>query len=387
MNEQIKKMSRSHRKHINALVLQGGGALGAYQCGVFEAWVRTNRSIDWVVGVSIGAVNAALIAGNVPEKRLQRLHEFWELVSSGPGQTLSQAFIGRPLQNQMSSWYASVFGVPGLFYPRLNPLLLLGGQAPVLSYYDVAPLKQTLTQLVDFDLINDKKVRLSVGAVNVRTGNSVYFDNETHLITPDHILASGALPPGFAPVHIDGEDYWDGGIVSNTPLRYALDFRPKGERLLILQVDLFSARGEMPETMAQVAQRHKDIMYSSRTRANTDDSLSDVRFNQALHAIMGKLPTELQKDPNVVALKRMMKANEDPIDVVHLIYRTKPHEFESKDYEFSHQSMVERWEAGLRDMRVSMEHPAWTDVEKDLPGINVYDLASRSQVAIKRFPA
>ena len=209
-----------------ALVLQGGGALGAYQAGVYAGVFERHRALDWVAGVSIGAINAALIAGNAPEMRVERLREFWDLVSSGPAQRVPTWCVDRTAFNQWSATTTAMFGVPGFFEPRRTPALLLGGSAPVLSYYDTAPLKSTLERLVDFDRINHPEVRFSVGAVNVRTGNSIYFDNTVQRIGPEHIMASGALPPGFAPVHIDGEDYWDGGIVSNTPLQYVLDTHP-----------------------------------------------------------------------------------------------------------------------------------------------------------------
>jgi NTE family protein len=193
-----------------ALVLQGGGALGAYQGGVYEALLERDGKLDWVAGVSIGAVNAALIAGNAPEKRVAKLREFWELVSSGPGQSLPVGWGDRTVASQWSAASATIMGIPGLFRPRMDGMLLLGGAAPVLSYYDTSPLKSTLERLVDFDRINRREMRLSVGAVDVRTGNSVYFDNQTHKIRVEHIMASSALPPGFPPVHIDGADYWDG---------------------------------------------------------------------------------------------------------------------------------------------------------------------------------
>ena len=206
-----------------ALVLQGGGALGAYQAGVYAGVFEKHKALDWVAGVSIGAVNAALIAGNPPERRVDRLREFWDLVSSGPTQRLPAWWGGdRATLNQWSAAAVAMFGVPGFFEPRRTPALLMGGAAPLLSYYDTSPLKSTLERLVDFDRINHCETRFSVGAVNVRTGNSLYFDNTVQRIGPEHIMASGALPPGFAPVHIDGEDYWDGGIVSNTPLQYVL---------------------------------------------------------------------------------------------------------------------------------------------------------------------
>ena len=213
------------------LVLQGGGALGAYQAGVFESLAACNSQPQWVAGISIGAINAALIAGNAPELRLERLREFWHLVSSSPDLTPLWAAMAptRAWANETSAGQAMLFGVPGFFTPRLPPPPLQpAGTLPAISWYDTTPLRQTLERLVDFDRLNNGAMRLSVGAVNVRSGNFAYFDSANHRIDVRHILASGALPPGFAPVEIDGEFYWDGGLVSNTPLQYVLD-QPSGK--------------------------------------------------------------------------------------------------------------------------------------------------------------
>ncbi|CAN5544404.1 patatin-like phospholipase family protein [soil metagenome] len=364
-----------------ALVLQGGGALGSYQAGVYDAFFERQPRLDWVAGVSIGAINAALIAGNAPEHRIARLREFWHQVSSGMGQRVPPGLGDRSALNQWSATSAALFGIPGFFKPRLDPSLLLGGAAQVLSYYDTAPLKETLERLVDFDRINSREMRLSVGAVNVRNGNSIYFDNMTQQIGPEHIMASGALPPGFPPVHIDGEDYWDGGIVSNTPLQYVLDEHPRTRPLVVLQVDLFSARGNMPHTLSEVAQRQKDIIYSSRTRMNTDALSANVNLQQALADLIAKLPPQLRDDPSVAALSAHM--THQPIDIVHLIYRNKPYELESKDYEFSRSTVIEHWEAGMRDMRHALAHPEWLESATE-NGVTTYDMAVTDAPQVRR---
>ncbi|SCK57700.1 NTE family protein [Variovorax sp. HW608] len=366
-----------------ALVLQGGGALGAYQAGVYAGVFERHRSLDWVAGVSIGAINAALIAGNAPEMRVQRLREFWDLVSSGPAQRVPAWWaFDRSSFNQWSATSAAVFGVPGFFEPRRSPSLLLGGAAPLLSYYDTAPLKSTLERLVDFDRINHDSVRFSVGAVNVRTGNSIYFDNRTQRIGPEHIMASGALPPGFAPVHIDGEDYWDGGIVSNTPLQYVLDAHPRSEPLMVLQVDLFSAHGIMPRTLAETLERQKDITYSSRTRMNTDALASNMNLQQALADLLTKLPPGLRDDPSVTSVCAAL--SHKPIEIVHLIYRDKPYELESKDYEFSRASVDEHWDAGLRDIRNTLDHPDWLVSASQTNGVTTFDLTEPNARRVRR---
>jgi NTE family protein len=365
-----------------ALVLQGGGALGAYQAGVYAALSETDLQPHWIAGVSIGAINAALIAGNAPEKRVDRLREFWHLVSSGPAQRLPSWLGDRATQNQWSASMAMLVGIPGFFEPRYSPALLMGAAAPLLSYYDTAPLKATLERLVDFDRINACEARFSVGAVDVRTGNSVYFDNTRQRIGPEHIMASGALPPGFAPVCIDGDDYWDGGIVSNTPLQYVLDIHPRSEPLVVLQVDLFNARGEMPRTLSGVMERQKDITYSSRTRMNTDALAANLNLQQAIADLISKLPARLRNDPSVLAVQAELTHH--PIDIFHLIYRDKPYEVESKDYEFSRAAVEEHWEAGARDMRRTLAHPETLRSDATVNGVTTFDLGEPGVERVKR---
>lgn len=364
-----------------ALVLQGGGALGSYQAGVYEALHENFKVLDWVAGVSIGAINAALIAGNAPDKRVARLQEFWDLLSSGPGQSLPALGGDRSLINQWSALSAMLFGIPGFFKPRMSPALLMGGAAPVQSYYDTAALKLTLERLVDFDRINHQEMRLSVGAVNLRTGNSVYFDNTVQKISAAHIMASAALPPGFPAVHIDGEDYWDGGIVSNTPLQYVLDTHPRTKQLVVLQVDLFSARGALPKTLSEVSERQKDITYSSRTRMNTDALSANLNLQQALADLLAKLPKRLRDDATVAALCAHM--THEPINILHLIYRNKPYELDSKDYEFSRAMVAEHWAAGARDMQSTLAHPEWLMRATD-NGVTTFDLTEPDTVRVRR---
>ncbi|GAC1607242.1 MAG: patatin-like phospholipase family protein [Ramlibacter sp.] len=366
-----------------ALVLQGGGALGAYQAGVYAALSETDLQPHWIAGVSIGAINAALIAGNAPKDRVSRLSQFWHLLSSGFGQRMPQNWGDRATLNQWSAFSATLAGIPGFFRPVLNPALLLGGAAPLLAYYDTAPLRQTLETLVDVDRINHRGMRLSVGAVNVRTGNSVYFDNTQQRIGVEHILASGALPPGFPPVTIEGEAYWDGGIVSNTPLQYVLDTHVRSRRLVVLQVDLFSARGAMPTTLSEVVERQKDITYSSRTRTNTDSVAANVNLQQAIADLLIRLPARLRDDASVQALRRSMTC--EPIDIVHLIYRDKPYELDSKDYEFSRATMVEHWAAGARDIRNSLDHPEWLK-RTSSEGVTTFDLTEPEGAQVRRSP-
>jgi NTE family protein len=282
-----------------ALILQGGGALGSYQAGVYQALAEANLHPDWVAGISIGAINSALIAGNSPRKRVERLREFWEAVSTPPfGITDLTWFEVRDeltpsLVNQARSLGILLGGAPNFFRPRVPPPFLQpNGTLEAVSYYDVAPLKATLERLVDFDLVNACATRFSVGAVNVRTGNFVYFDSTTHQICPEHVIASASLPPGFPPTEIEGEYYWDGGLVSNTPLQWVLDSRP-GKDTLAFQVDLWSARGEFPRNLLEAETRQKEIRYSSRTRMATDQFKKKQILRRAAARLLAKVPKDL----------------------------------------------------------------------------------------------
>ncbi|MGA7803636.1 DUF3734 domain-containing protein [Bradyrhizobium sp.] len=361
------------------LVLQGGGALGSYQAGAYQALCRSDFQPDWVAGISIGAVNAAIIAGNAPDKRVDKLKEFWEMVSAPvPWTPISNGDRSRSLFNETSAAIIATFGVPGFFTPRVPPAPLWPQGSPeAQSYYDTAPLRRTLERLVDFDRINDLQCRLSVGAVGVTSGNFRYFDNVEFnrlgkRIGPEHIMASGALPPGFPSVVIDGEHYWDGGVATNTPLDYVLEAETSKD-LLIFQVDLFSARGPLPVTLLEAAEREKDIRFSSRTRMNTDKNRQIHNARRAVRDLIGKLPDGLKDDPSAKFLREAVKEN--TVTVVHLIYKSKNYETSSKDYDFSHIAMVEHWESGVRDVHLSMRHKEWLERPQSGETMVTYDLS------------
>ena len=365
-------------KAMPVLVLQGGGALGSYQAGAYQALCRHDFEPEWVAGISIGAINAAIIAGNDPEKRVGRLREFWEQCASPvPWNPIIGGDRGRTVFNETSAALIATFGVPGFFAPRIPPAPLWPpGSAQSLSYYDTAPLRKTLEHLVDFDRINDLKTRLSVGAVGVTSGNFCYFDNVEFKklgkkIGPEHIMASGALPPGFPSIEIEDEHYWDGGIASNTPLDYVLDEETRRD-LLIFQVDLFSARGPLPTSLLEAAEREKDIRFSSRTRMNTDKNKQLHNARKAVRDLIGKLPEDLKNDPSVAILREAAKEN--TVTVVHLIYRSKNYESSSKDYDFSHVGMIEHWSAGVRDVHLSMRHEEWLERPQSGETMVTYDL-------------
>lgn len=358
---------------VPVLVLQGGGALGAYQAGVYEELCAAGIEPAWTAGISIGAINAAIIAGNPPERRIERLREFWHSVSGSLwGEPLGDGHLSRTLFNETSAFMAASFGVPGFFTPRWLPALAAPpGSAGALSLYDTSPLKTTLERLIDFDRINSGVTRLSVGAVNIRSGNFVYFDSRDRKIGPEHVMASGALPPGFPPVEIEGEYYWDGGIVSNTPLQYV--FETETERdMLIFQVDLFSARGPMPTTLLEVAERARDIQYSSRTRLNTDALRRIRQMRLAARSLISRLPDELKNDPDVLALAD--HGCESSVSIVHLIYRHKLYETRSRDFEFSRKSVMEHWQAGRNDVRRTFRHRVWRERSRPEHGVAIFDL-------------
>ena len=447
------KTRRSHRKthkiqhrppfECITLLLQGGGALGAYQAGVYEALSEAQLYPDWVAGISIGAINSALIAGNPPETRFEKLRKFWELVTTPPlwggaGQfaagtengpmrdfldhatdtaasisAMSLALIsGKPLEvhagkirefwenigtnilpirlgdfghfaargdvargllNQMSAGLALSLGANGFFAPRIPaPWLQPAGSLQATGCYDCAPLKATLESLVDFDRINAGELRFSVGAVNVRTGNFVYFDNTTHTIGPEHVMASGALAPGFPAIEIEGEYYWDGGIVSNTPLQWVLESEPRQDTLAF-QVDLWSARGAFPRNMAEVETRRKEIQYSSRTRAGTDQFKYAQKMRHALSNLLDKLPDELKDSPEFAVLNPV--ADHKVYNLVQLIYQSKQYEGDSKDYEFSRQSMEDHWRSGYHDTVRTLRHPEVLEHPRSIEGVFTFELA------------
>ena len=366
-----------------ALLLQGGGALGAYQAGVYEALTEADLHPDWIAGISIGAINAALIAGNAPEARIDKLRTFWERVTAKPCCDWSARLFParsdavRQWQNQMSANLALVSGASGFFTPRFPlPWWHPPGTMEATSFYDTSRLRTTLEQLIDFDRINAQRMRLSVGAVNVRSGNFVYFDTATQAIGPEHIMASAALPPAFPAVEIEGEHYWDGGLISNTPLQWVVDSHPHLDTLAF-QVDLWNARGELPRTIAEVSTRQKEIQYSSRTRAGTDNFKYVQRLRRAMTDLFEKLPEELQNGPEAQLLRPA--GDHKVYNIVHLIYRAKNYEGHSKDYEFSRTSMQEHWTAGYHDAVRTLRHPEVLERPANREGVFTFDLAENDR--------
>jgi NTE family protein len=364
-----------------ALVLQGGGALGAYQAGVYEALAESNINPDWVAGVSIGAINSAIIAGNETNERVAKLRTFWQEVTANPlldwaaaAHTFApKGSLPRALFNPLSASCTITAGAAGFFTLRQPvPWLHPNGAPETTSFYETDLLKSTLERLVDFDRINAGETRLSVGAVNVRTGNFVYFDNQTHTIRPEHVMASGSLPPAFPAVEIEGECYWDGGLISNTPLQWVVEQGPRQDTLAF-QVDLWSARGELPGNLADVVMRQKEIQYSSRTRANTHQFKQYQRARKTLASLLSKLPSELLVSEEARMLSSI--ADEKVYSLVHLIYRSKRYEGHFKDHEFSRMSMEEHWRAGYHDAVRTLRHPEALQRPSNQEGVSTFDLA------------
>jgi NTE family protein len=360
-----------------ALLLQGGGALGAYQAGVYEALAEREIEPGWIAGISIGAINSAIIAGNPFKERIGKLRAFWEGVSAQSstwGEWLPHLVHNptvRGAANQIAAGTVLMHGAPGFFAPRmLPPAFHPSGSNGATSWYDTTPLKTTLERLVDFDRINARAQRFSVGAVNVRTGNFAYFDNATDKIRPEHIMASGALPPGFPAVEVDGEHYWDGGLVSNTPLDWVLSSKSDLDTL-VFQVDLWSARGTLPADLPSVAVRAKEIQFSSRTRAATEVFRERQILRAAFRKLAQQMPAELLDTPEARLLVEATDAS--AFNIVQLVYHSPTYEGESKDYEFSRQTMEDHWRTGYEDAQYTLSHKEVLELPEDPSGVAVYD--------------
>jgi len=365
------------------LVLQGGGALGAYQAGAYEALAEAGYMPTWIAGISIGAVNSAIIAGNPPERRVERLRAFWQEVSSRLlGQPLANDDNSRKVFNETSAALAALWGVPGFFEPRIPPAPFMPPGTPeAISVYDSSPLHATLRELVDFDLLNSGPVRVSVGAVQVLTGNMQYFDTTSQTVGPEHIMASGALPPGLPPIVIEGKPYWDGGLVSNTPLQHVLERGGPRHDMVVFQVDLFSARGDLPDTLFDVGQREKEIRYSSRTRLNTDIFCELQAMRRAIRHLRPNVPTEFGDNPHWQLLDRL--GCDAAVTIVQLIHRRAAYWTQSNDYEFSRYTMEEHWASGRADVEHTLNQPTWKNRKPPEEGVTVFDLTRDLDAAPK----
>jgi NTE family protein len=364
---------RPHDCDRIALVLQGGGALGAYQAGVYQGLHEAGLEPDWVAGVSIGAINSAIIAGNMPDQRLARLREFWENVTSRRVWMYTpDGDTPRKLRNAYSTALTTLYGQPSFFEPNFpGPWYSLRGAKTATSYYDSAPLRETLLRLVDFDLLNSGLTRYASGAVNVTNGNFAYFDNARTEIQPEHVMASAALPPAFPMVHIGTDAYWDGGLVSNTPLQHLAD-NAGHNNVLIFQVDLFSARGALPRDMYEVLGRQKDIQFSSRTRLVTDNLMRRHRQNRLLKRTLDGLADETLDEEQLEAKHRL--SDMPQLTILQMIYQQAAYEGQAKDFEFSGTSMREHWDSGYRDTKRTLRRKTWLAMPGADVGIAVHDV-------------
>jgi NTE family protein len=377
------KLDRRPSFDCIALLLQGGGALGAYQAGVYEAMAEANCGLDWVAGISIGGINSAIITGNPPKDRVAKLRTFWGRLASSP-MGLDVKVDAPPLRDlagNISAASAAIFGVRGFYEPRLPaPWFYPPRTAAVTSIYDTKSLKTLLETIVDFDLVNSahNEVRLSLGSVNVRTGKLTYFDTTTDVIRPEHVMASGALPAAFPAVEVDGEYYWDGGIVSNTPLEWLARNLPGGD-MLAFQVDLWAAPGELPTSLPGVITRMKEIMNSSRTAYYSSFFTERNTVYASLARYLDQLPTELKSGEDAKYLMSVAKRHVHHL--VNLVYRPDAGaEGASKEFEFSRQSMDYRWRAGYHDMVRALRHPEVTERAPDRDsGIFVFDMPAIGQ--------
>lgn len=366
-----------------ALVLQGGGALGAYQAGVFEGLHEAGIHPSAISGISIGALNTAIIAGNPLETRVAQLKKFWETICQPPFGPTMDAFIEQSMFNindatrqMISAWQAGsalLHGRNGFFHPRFPPANLSGQSDPAAtSFYDTSPLKETLERLCDFDRINSGEQQVSVGAVNVRNGNLVYFDSQSTTLKAEHFMASGALPPALPAVDIDGEYYWDGGLVSNTPLTHILDERPQRDTL-VFQVDLWSARGKVPLSMSEVADRMKEIRYSSRTRMVTEQMRLGQHQRHLLQHLLDAIPEDIRLNDPFCQMAAELACTKR-YNVIHLIYRNKPYERNYKDFQFGLASMRDHWNSGLEDIRATLQDPSRLAMPDNESGFITHDI-------------
>ncbi|KTC77101.1 patatin-like phospholipase family protein [Legionella brunensis] len=361
-----------------ACVFQGGGALGAYQVGAFRAIHERGYHPNFLAGVSIGAINSAIVAGNARDKQVDKLHEFWATIVPKLWLDLQINYDAldwtHHLHNRMGALYSVFFGLDGFFKPRFMPPHALTHETPdKLSYYDTSELRSTLERLIDFDRINDKKVTLCLGAVNITTGEMEFFNNQLMTITTDHIMASGALPPGFPAVKIGEDYYWDGGIYANTPLVTVLDALPEQDTLCFV-VDCFSLKGPLPQTMDQMEERQKDIRYASHSRRLTNVYTSRQNLQAAINYLGTKLTPEAKADPEVQKILEL--GHEKRFSVVHIIYNGTPYSHSFKDYNFIRSAINVRLNTGYENAINVLNNPEWEQKSDKKLACSIYGVTS-----------
>lgn len=383
MNASVSSHSSTSRpaakpyKNPIALVLQGGGALGAYQAGVFQALQEHDLTPDWVVGTSIGAINAAIIAGNEPTHRLERLQEFWQRVAHRDGLDMRRVIdVARQFNTRLSTLDALLRGVRGFFAPRFPNYFAAGlvVEPEEASFYEISELAETLKELIDFDYLNAPHgMRLTVNAVKVTCGELTSFDNSQQALGVEHVMASGALPPGFPPVRVDGELYWDGGLYSNTPLETVLNDQPPMNRLCFM-VDLWSPNGAEPTTLDEVQTRHKDILYASRSKRHIDAYIKTHALQRTVRKLYEKLPDKTKKE--IGDEVRAALGCETTLHIVRLRYSGQDWHMASKDINFSKGSIDWRWEQGYRDASRGIQQAGWLAASTDNQSVVIHDVGA-----------
>lgn len=362
-----------------ACTFQGGGALGAYQTGVLHALDEAGYYPNWFVGTSIGAINAAIAAGNPEHLRIERMYEFWDSIATHniiPAYELRDNVVMRQLEHLLSSHSSMFFGQPGFFKPRfpLVPELGLNHTADTISYYDTSPLRRTLEQFVDFDRINSNKVtRLSVGAVEISSGEMIYFDSYNEKIGPEHIMASGALPPGFPAIEVNGKFYWDGGISNNTPISYVLS-NPQQKHVLCFMVNLFNSYGLNPTTLDEIMQRKKDIEFSSKFNKIVAMYQQIHELKNSIHMLTRFILPEKRSNPELKLC--MSRGHQSTISLVHFLYKQDISELSSKDYEFSYKTIKERISKGYHDGKKAVKVAPWLEPVSATEGIAIHDMST-----------
>jgi NTE family protein len=342
-----------------ALMLQGGGALGAYHIGAYQALAEHGLHPQWVAGISIGAINAAIIAGNAPDERVDRLAAMWEAISWPDLPPPVTIRLWQTLHNLASSSEALLFGQPNFFTPRpVNPYLRPPSSPQEISFYDTTPMLLTLRRFADFALINRRAIRLSLGATDLATGDLEFFDNHRQTIGPEHVLASGSLPPGFPATLVGGKPYWDGACVSNSPLDAVVD-EPGHPHLVAFVLDLWDAAGPLPDTMNDVLWRAKQIQYASRTAHHVDGVATKVNLRHAMRLL------KAARAPQVTAVPDHPAMAMQRLDIVHIVYRPDTWQIPNSDAEFSRSSIAERRAAGYRDMQTALAAEPW--LRQELP--------------------
>jgi NTE family protein len=358
------------------LVLQGGGALGAYQLGVYQAMHEAGIEPAWVVGTSIGAINGAIIAGNPPDQRLAQLHAFWDRMEIqgsawfGGGSHMASDWLGNTLPNLMTM----SGGLPGFFRPNLASMM--GGvHARVgiekAAYYTTEPLRETLNQLIDLDYLASQATRLTVGAVNARSGAMTYFDSQRSDLSVDHVMASGALPPAFPAVRIDGEPYWDGGIYSNTPTEVVLDDNPRRDSV-IFSVQLWNPEGPEPETLWQINGRQKDIQFSSRSASHVAEQQKIHKLRHIIRELVKHVPDAKRRDPTVAELASWGCGT--TMHMVQLMAPRLPNEDQTKDIDFTSRGIEARWAAGYADTQRAIEQAPWLQAVDPRDGVVIHEV-------------